>query len=313
MEYKSIRKKECGEMVENEILLESGTNELEFVEFGIGESRFGINVIKVREIINPAEITPVPNSHPCVEGIIDIRGEVLPVVDIAKALGYPPSKNPKNDKYIISEYNQNKIVFHVHYVTQIHRVTWNRIEKPSDIYHGSKSQIIGFVRINGNMVLLLDFEKLMFEINPEIGINVDDVKKLGTRKISMKQILVAEDSVFLRQLISETMEEAGYKNVLMFENGEELWKFLKNMEQNTPEKLQEISLIITDIEMPQMDGHALTRKIKEDPNLQQLPVIIFSSLITPDLRHKGETVGANAQISKPEIAELVKRIDEMLS
>ena len=243
----------------------------------------------------------------------DIRGEVLPVVDIAKALGYPPSKNPKNDKYIISEYNQNKIVFHVHYVTQIHRVTWNRIEKPSDIYHGSKSQIIGFVRINGNMVLLLDFEKLMFEINPEIGINVDDVKKLGTRKISMKQILVAEDSVFLRQLISETMEEAGYKNVLMFENGEELWKFLKNMEQNTPEKLQEISLIITDIEMPQMDGHALTRKIKEDPNLQQLPVIIFSSLITPDLRHKGETVGANAQISKPEIAELVKRIDEMLS
>ena len=125
--------------------------------------------------------------------------------------------------------------------------------------------------------------------------------------------MVAEDSVFLRQLISETMEEAGYKNVLMFENGEELWKFLKNMEQNTPEKLQEISLIITDIEMPQMDGHALTRKIKEDPNLQQLPVIIFSSLITPDLRHKGETVGANAQISKPEIAELVKRIDEMLS
>src|ERR1041384_6387077 len=100
------------------ILLETGTNELEIVEFGIGQNHFGINVIKVREIINPVKITPVPHAHPNVEGIIELRGEVLPVVDVAKAIGFPPSASPEKDKFIVTEFNQQKIVFHVHSVSQ---------------------------------------------------------------------------------------------------------------------------------------------------------------------------------------------------
>ncbi|MGL4819287.1 MAG: chemotaxis protein CheW, partial [Bacilli bacterium] len=125
------------------ILLTAGTNELEIVEFGVHNYKFGINVIKVREIIPPMPITPIPHSHHNVEGIIELRGEVLPVIDIARALGYPPSQDPMNDRYIVAEFNRIKMVFHVHTVTQIHRISWTQIEKPSEMYQGLETEIIG--------------------------------------------------------------------------------------------------------------------------------------------------------------------------
>lgn len=158
------------------ILLESGTNELEMVEFSIGQNKFGINVIKVKEIINPVAITQIPHAHQNVEGIIELRGEVLPVVNVAAALGFPPSANPELDKFIVAEFNKQKVVFHVHSVTQIHRISWDQIEKPSDMYQGTDSQVIGVVKINSEMVLLLDFEKIVVEINPDSGINVGQIK-----------------------------------------------------------------------------------------------------------------------------------------
>ncbi|MDF2946921.1 MAG: chemotaxis protein CheV [Bacillales bacterium] len=293
------------------ILLESGTNELEIVEFGIGNSKFGINVIKVREIINPVPITPIPHAHPNVEGIIEIRGEVLPVVDIAKALGFAKSETPENDKYIVAEFNKLKIVFHVHTVTQIHRISWMQIEKPTDMYKGLESQITGVVKLNGEMILLLDFEKIVVDINPDSGITVQRVAKLGKRERSTKRLVIAEDSVLLRKLIHETLNEAGYINLEFFENGKDALDYLISVSEKN-NIADEVKLVITDIEMPQMDGHHLTRRVKEDQNLKVLPVIIFSSLITDDLRHKGEMVGADFQVSKPEIGELVKKIDELI-
>ena len=182
------------------ILLESGTNELEIVEFGIGQNKFGINVIKVREIINPVPVTQVPNAHSHVQGIIELRGEVLPVIDVAKAIGFPPSEIPEQDKFIVTEFNQQKMVFHVHSVTQIHRISWDQIEKPSDMYQGAESQIIGVIKLHGEMILLLDFERIVVEINPESGINVQQVQKLGKRERSNKHLVVAEDSPLLRKL-----------------------------------------------------------------------------------------------------------------
>jgi two-component system, chemotaxis family, chemotaxis protein CheV len=292
------------------ILLESGTNELEIVEFGIGNNKFGINVIKVKEIINPVPITKVPHSHHYVEGIIELRGEVLPVVDVAKALGFPPSENPANDKFIVAEFNKQKIVFHVHTVTQIHRISWKQIEKPSQMYQGLESQIIGVIKLSGQMMLLLDFEKIVVDINPESGINISQVKKLGKRERSNKKLVVAEDSPLLRKLLHDTLAEAGYVYVEFFENGEDALRYLQSIAEEGKNIESEVQLVITDIEMPQMDGHHLTKRIREDNRLSKLPVIIFSSLITDDLRHKGEMVGATAQVSKPEIGELVKTIDE---
>lgn len=292
------------------ILLESGTNELEIVEFGIGSNKFGINVIKVREIINPVSVTKVPHAHPHVQGIIELRGEVLPVVDVAKAIGFPPSETPEKDKFIVTEFNKQKIVFHVHSVSQIHRISWDQIEKPSEMYQGSESQIIGVIKLYGEMILLLDFEKIVVEINPNTGINVERLKKLGDRERSNKHLVVAEDSPLLRKLIQDTLEEAGYYNLEFFENGKDAFTYLETIAKSGKVVEKEVQLVITDIEMPQMDGHHLTKKVKEHCGLSKLPVIIFSSLITDDLRHKGQIVGADAQVSKPEIAELVQLIDQ---
>ncbi|KMY49280.1 chemotaxis protein [Peribacillus loiseleuriae] len=292
------------------ILLESGTNELEIVEFGIGTNKFGINVIKVKEIINPVPITYVPHAHKNVEGIIELRSEILPVVDVAKALGFPPSEKPKDDKFIVAEFNQQKIVFHVHTVTQIHRISWKQIEKPSDMYQGLEGQIIGVIKLNGEMLLLLDFEKIVVDINPESGISLQQVKKLGKRERSNKKLVVAEDSPLLRKLLHDTLSEAGYEFLEFFENGEDALNYLESIIQSGKELTEEVQLVITDVEMPQMDGLHFTKRMKADNDLGKLPVIIFSSLITDDLRHKGNMVGADAQVSKPEIAELIRLIDE---
>ncbi|MFF2794707.1 chemotaxis protein [Lysinibacillus xylanilyticus] len=294
------------------ILLESGTNELEIVEFEVANNKFGINVIKVKEIIQPIPVTFIPHAHPHVEGIIQLRGEVLPVVDMLRVLGIQNAERSPQQKYIVAEFNKQRVVFHVDNVTQIHRISWDQIEKPSDMYQGGTSQVIGVIKQNEQMILLLDFERIMVDINPDSGISVESVKKLGKRDRSEKRILIAEDSPLLRKLLFDTMKEAGYDNVEFFENGRDAYEYLETIVKGGSEVAEHIQLVVTDIEMPQMDGHHLTRKIKEHPDLQKLPVIIFSSLITDDLRHKGDQVGAEDQISKPEIAELILRIDQLI-
>ncbi len=299
-------------MSDSSILLESGTNELEIVEFGIGQNKFAINVMKVKEILNPVQVVVIPNAHPYVEGIMELRGEVLPVINVAAALGLQESTNPQQDKFIVAEFNQQKTVFHVHTVSQIHRISWTQIEKPSDMYQGQESQIIGVIKLGGDMVLFLDFEKILLEINPESGIKVSDVKKLGPRERSLKRIVIAEDSAMLRKMLHDTLTEAGFQYLEFFENGQDAITYLEHLAENDEVFSEAVQLVITDIEMPQMDGHHLTKRIKEHRILEKLPVIIFSSLITNELRHKGSVVGADAQISKPEISELVLKIDELI-
>ncbi len=294
------------------ILLESGTNELEIIEFDVGNSKFGINVIKVKEIIQPLPITFIPHAHSYVEGIIQLRGEVLPVVDMRKVLAFPTINRNSQEKFIVAEFNKQTVVFHVDSVSQIHRISWEQIEKPSDMYQGGDSQIIGVIKYQGDMILLLDFEKIMVDINPESGINVNAVKKLGKRDRSDKKIVIAEDSPLLRQLLSDTLSEAGYVNLEFFENGKDAFDHLERLADTGEDIEKHVQFVITDIEMPQMDGHHLTKKIKSHPVLSKLPIVIFSSLITDDLRHKGDQVGAVDQISKPEIAELILKIDRYI-
>ena len=252
------------------ILLESGTNELEIVEFEVANNKFGINVIKVKEIIQPMNVTFIPHVHEHVEGIIQLRGEVLPVVDMLKVLGIPNAQRNPQQKYIVAEFNKDE------------------------------------------MILLLDFERIMVDINPASSISVEDVKKLGKRERSEKKIVIAEDSPLLRKLLFDTMQEAGYMNLDFFENGRDVYEYLEALVKADKNIENHVQLVITDVEMPQMDGHHLTKKIKTHPDLRKLPVIIFSSLITDDLRHKGEEVGAEDQISKPEIAELILRMDQLI-
>ena len=161
-----------------------------------------------------------------------------------------------------------------------------------------------------SMILLLDFEKIVLEINPETGFSVDTIRKLGERERSNKKIVIAEDSPMLRQLLKDTLTEAGYSNLQFFENGKLAYDYLEEVSEKEGSIEEHVQFVITDIEMPQMDGHHFTKKIKSHSILQVLPVVIFSSLITSDLRHKGEQVGAIEQISKPEIEELILKIDK---
>lgn len=294
------------------ILLESGTNELEIVEFEVANNKFGINVIKVKEIIQPIPVTFIPHVHPHVEGIIQLRGEVLPVVDMLKVLGIPTDNRSPQQKYIVAEFNKQRVVFHVDNVTQIHRISWDQIEKPSDMYQGGNSQVIGVIKRNEEMILLLDFERVMVDINPDSSISVESVKKLGKRERTEKKVIIAEDSPLLRKLLFDTMNEAGYVNTEFFENGRDAYEYLEALAKADKNIENHVQMVVTDIEMPQMDGHHLTKKIKEHADLKKLPVIIFSSLITDDLRHKGDQVGAEEQISKPEIAELILTMDKLI-
>lgn len=298
---------------QTDILLDSGTNELEVVMFNIGTGLYGINVLKVREIVNVLPVTSIPNAHHHVEGVIRLREEVLPVINLAKVLAIPESEDPSEDKLIIAELNQIKIAFRVHDVSRIYRISWEQIEKPSEISSGQEAYAIGIIKLEDKISILLDFEKIVVEINPETGLNVEKLEVLGPRERSFKKIIVVEDSPMLRELLKDTLNEAGYDQLTFFENGKEAWDYFEELSEDQTVPLeQNVDIIITDIEMPQMDGHHLTDRVKKDPRLHELPIIIFSSLITNDLFHKGERVGADAQVSKPEIVSLVQYIDELV-
>lgn len=297
---------------EKGILLQSGTNELEIVTFTVGENLFCINVLKVKEIIHPLEVTPVPDSNPAIEGVSQVRGEIMPVVNLARVMKLPEIE-PENTKFIITELNQMKIVFRVDEVHRIQRISWEQIEEPEKLSIGLEELAVGIVKLDGNLVLLLDYEKIIYEISGNADFAVTGEDRIA-RKVNReeKTIFIAEDSQMLRQLLEDTLHEAGYTNLQFFANGREaqehIFKLLKEQKEQT---FENVNLLITDIEMPQMDGHHLTKVIKEDEIGRELPVVIFSSLITEDLEHKGAGVGADAQVSKPNIHQLINILDEL--
>ncbi|EIA1487734.1 chemotaxis protein CheV [Listeria innocua] len=298
---------------EKGILLQSGTNELEIVTFTVGENLFCINVLKVKEIIHPLEVTPVPDSNPAIEGVSQVRGEIMPVVNLARVMKLPEIE-PENTKFIITELNQMKIVFRVDEVHRIQRISWEQIEEPEKLSIGLEELAVGIVKLDGNLVLLLDYEKIIYEISGNADFAVTGEDRI-TRKVNReeKTIFIAEDSQMLRQLLEDTLHEAGYTNLQFFANGREaqehIFKLLKEQKEQT---FENVNLLITDIEMPQMDGHHLTKVIKEDEIGRELPVVIFSSLITEDLEHKGAGVGADAQVSKLNIHQLINILDELV-
>ncbi len=297
--------------METGILLESGTNELEILEFRIGANYYGINVAKVREILPYKEPTPIPNAHPCIEGIFMPRDEIITIVDLARYLNMPASDGGK-DMYIVTNFNKLNIGFHVHSVMGISRVSWSEISKPDATLNGHGNGIAtGIIKLQGKLIVILDFEKIISDISPETGLKVSEIEQLGPRQRNTAPILIAEDSALLGKLISESLTKAGYTNLTMTMNGQEAWdKLNEYKEAGTLE--QKVRLIITDIEMPQMDGHRLTKLVKGSSAFAHIPVVIFSSLVNDEMRRKGESLGADAQLSKPEIGHLVEAIDEIL-
>lgn len=294
------------------ILLESGTNELEILEFKVGNNSYGINVAKINEILPYQKPTPVPNAHESIEGIFMPRDTIISIIDLAKSLRLPDSTDKSMDKYIVTNFNKLNTGFHVHEVVGIHRVTWEDILKPdATISSEGHGVATGIIKLNNKLIIILDFEKIVSDINPETSLKVSDIDQLGARDRNDQPILIAEDSALLCKLILECLHKSAYTNITVTKNGQEAWE--KLLEYKASGNLNDkVSCIITDIEMPQMDGHRLTRLVKTDDDLKHIPVVLFSSLINDDMRRKGESVGADAQLSKPEIGELVKKVDELI-
>jgi two-component system chemotaxis response regulator CheV len=298
-----------------DILLESGTNELEIMVFIIADIPFGINVAKITEIMQYKPVRPVPNSHPSIEGVFKPRDTIITVYNLPRYLGFPEREETYRDMFMITGFNNLHVAFHVHAVEGIYRIKWSDIEKPKSITHSSDASVsTGIAKINGRLITIIDFEKIVSDICPETGIQLSEIDALGPRERSMKPIVTADDSVLLRKMIYQALNSAGYVNTKSFTDGQETWDYLvsvrkKVVEQGVPIE-SEVAAVISDIEMPMMDGHHLLKLIKEDRVLNKIPVILFSSLIDEAMQIKGAQLGANAQLSKPEIGNLVKTLDE---
>jgi len=296
-----------------EILLESGTNEFEIMEFTIDEKSFGINVAKVREILQYTKINPMPNSHPCVEGIFRPRDIVLTVVNLPRYMNFPERPMTERDILIVTNFNKMMTAFHVHTIEEIHRISWEDIEKPDmTIYGGREGLATGIAKVDGKLITIIDFEKIIADISPASGIQVSEVEVYANRPRNRIPVLIAEDSALLEKMIIDSLKTAGYTNIMAMANGREAWDKLTELKDDVSKSLDEkVCCVVTDIEMPQMDGHRLTKLIKSDPVLKSLPVVIFSSLIDNEMFSKGVELGADAQISKPEIGKLVGIIDNL--
>lgn len=300
--------------MDTNILLENGTNELEVLEFKLGNNHYGINVAKIREILSYQPVTPIPNAHPSVEGVFMPRDLMITVINLKTCLGLPA--NEEQGLFIITNFNKLNIAFHVDQVIGIHRVSWADIITPDSTINAEIDGVAtgvstGVVKINEKLVIILDFEKIITDISPETGLKVSDIEDLGERNRSDSPILIAEDSPLLSKLIADSLKKAGYTNLIMNGNGQEAWDKLRQYrDSGTIDK--SVHCIITDIEMPIMDGHRLTKLVKDDEALRHLPLVIFSSLVNDEMRRKGEMLGADAQLTKPEIGHLVEAIDELI-
>lgn len=300
-------------MVETSILLESGTNEIEIMEFTIYGELYGINVAKVKEIMMSAQVKPIPHSDPAVEGIFKPRDIMLTVVDLPYYLTRNETQPGEKDLFIITNFNKTNIAFRVHTVVGIQRISWTDIRKPDKTLNSGKEEGIatGIAQCGKDLVTILDFEKIVAEIAPETGIQVEEVRQVSKEDRKKETIVFAEDSLLLSRMVEQSLNRAGYSDIKKFNNGQEAWEYLSSI-RDEADLYDKVSLIITDIEMPQMDGHHLTKLVKNDEKLKQIPLIIFSSLINEEMERKGKELGADEQLSKPEIGHLVSVIDGLL-
>lgn len=299
-------------LLDKEILLESGTNELEVLVFDVADYTFGINVAKVREVLPAMEITSLPRSHPSIRGVFKLRNQVIPCVSLLDHLGISPTREVSEATMILTDLNQQQTAFLVDAVERIHRLSWEHILAVPGLEALSHTPVTALARCEGRLVVMLDFEMILDDVTNHY-FRIDTVANpLGLPRESLR-IHLAEDSPTVREAIGNTLRASGYSQLNFFENGAEAWKALEERWKATQRVEDVCDLMIADVEMPQVDGLHLTKRIKQHPQLKQIPVLLYSSIITPDNRKKGEAVGADAQVPKPELTRVVQLADELIS
>ncbi|NQU64673.1 MAG: chemotaxis protein CheV [SAR324 cluster bacterium] len=302
-----------------EILTESGTNEAEFLEFYLNRQSFAINVAKVVQItvFNDQDLTRTSAGNESVMGSLLWRDHTIDIIDLSLALNNKEAELSKTPVVLITNFNNMTCGFRVSGVNRIHRVCWDEIHPMDAILDRYSPRFIGTVTIENRNILLVDFEKLISELlqrEEEADLHKELSHESKVKKRNSLKIIFAEDSALIRNNMLKYLELAGYQ-VSAHENGKPAWEHIDRLKHETAVGIsmtEVVSLIITDIEMPQMDGLTFCRKIKEDERLSEIPVVIFSSLINEHMALKCKEVGANGYLSKPRTRELILKIDEML-
>ena len=251
--------------MDTNILLESGTNELEILEFTVGGNYYGINVAKVKEIMTYQPLTPVPKAHPNVEGAFSTRGETISIINLARCLGMKEETDTSKDMFLVTNFNGLLSGFHVNGVVGIHRVNWSQIIKPDSMINNAKTGVTtGIINIDDKLVILIDFEKIVADITPDVGINLKDIDGLGDRRKNNQPIIYAEDSQLLSTLIYDGLSKAGYTRILPTNNGLELWNILQKYKE-----LQDIIAILGMDELSEDDKIVVNRARKIQRFLSQ--------------------------------------------
>lgn len=313
-----------------EILLESGTNEMEILEFYLGQQPFGLNVQKLIEIIpyDKRRKTSIPQSSPSVMGVFEVRGNSIPLIDLGAHLNKnrgPEAAEDTRKIVLVCKFNKQTNAFLVDGVNQIHRCSWTDVTPMAFYLDQYQPRFTGSVNIDKREILLVDLEHVVSEVNPESGISNKWSEDLPTEIAARENqnlcreavnLMLAEDSSIIRLSIKKVLSKAGYKKTHVFPDGQDCYEaikeLLKDCNDSEVELLKHLDLLITDIEMPKMDGLTLCRKIREELGLKKLKIVLFSSLITDQMAQKCDSVGANGYMSKPEIHELIDLVDNLV-
>ncbi|MFW5451014.1 MAG: chemotaxis protein [Methylophagaceae bacterium] len=297
----------------------AGTNHLEVLLFSLGTNDetgrnevFGINVFKVREVLNIPEITSAPEMPDGVEGFVSLRGEMVPIINLQKFCNLQSNDEPKI--LMITEYNTHIQGFLVTSVDTIQRLNWGQVKAPPPLLSKRLGGLVTAVSEleDNRLVMIMDVEKVLADAGGFYEEELFD----GIDKLDLDQkqtILFADDSAVARTQITKALDHMGIQHMGVV-NGAEAWRLLNDLadkcEARGEDILTEIQLVLTDVEMPEMDGYVLTQKIKDDPRLQQLPVIMHSSLTADANMSMGKSVGADAYVPKFQPRELAATLTE---
>ncbi|MBY0586339.1 chemotaxis protein [bacterium] len=286
----------------NQILLEAGTNELEVLVFHLGKHRYGINGAKVREVVKPPAIRPIPKSDPVLDGLCKLRDDVIPIVSLIEYFDVAKENRQEaidNSQVIVTVFNEQSIAFRVERVDRIHRISWKETRPIPALFGSDKSLFTGFTVIEDQIVLMVDLERIAADLMGQKDHIEQGAKANKGQNLRGKTIVYCEDSRLVQAMATTIMRSAGCSNLHVFNNGAEAWDWLR-----THGETQHVDAIVTDIEMPLMDGFHLSSKVRQDPKLRTTPIVLLSSLINADNERKGKSVGVNAQLVKTRIEEL---------
>lgn len=300
-------------------LLESGTNKVEILEFYIDEEGYrgyyGANVAKVMEIIPMPKVNinlPSFEGTPTV-GMFNHRGQSTVIVDLATWLGRSRIEG-SSSTLVITKFNDVVSAFIVSGVTRIHRLTWGDIKPLGEYIEGPSENITGLIHLESRIIFFLDLEKAIADLNPNLsvtGTSADPPEDMALARIAYPiKVLHVDDSTVIRNSVKRRLQETNVFSVVSAVNGDEAWARLLEIKDQARNRCCRVSdmieIVLTDIEMPGTDGYHLCKMIKEDPELKSLPVVLFSSLLTDRLLHRGNVAGADGQFAKPELRMMAR-------